>query len=391
MRLTAFYGGLFLLAGVVLLTITNILVNHTTGDVVYSARPADRFQPASPDGRSARSDHLPMDARQLHAELGRLHARDVHQFLVQSGVALAITAVACIALGYVLASRALRPVRTITAQARTISAHNLHKRVKVEGPADELKLLGDTFDELLDRLEQAFDAQRQFIANVSHELRSPLARQRAITEVALGDAEANAATLRAAHERVLVAEVQQERLIDALLALARGQASVQHPRPVDLADITARVLDARRDEASRRGLKISTSLDHAETTGDPRLVERLATNLIDNAIRHNQAGGRVDIRTSTHSGSAHLDVANTGPVVPAAAVERIFQPFRRLDPDRTHSGDGLGLGLSIVQAIANSHGAAITTSVRPEGGLHIRISFTPIADTEPNRASTVTS
>lgn len=143
-RLTAFYGGLFLLAGVVLLTITNILVNHTTGDVVYSARPADRFQPASPDGRSARSDHLPMDARQLHAELGRLHARDVHQFLVQSGVALAITAVACIALGYVLASRALRPVRTITAQARTISAHNLHKRVKVEGPADELKLLGDT-------------------------------------------------------------------------------------------------------------------------------------------------------------------------------------------------------------------------------------------------------
>jgi signal transduction histidine kinase len=249
----------------------------------------------------------------------------------------------------------------------------------VAGPADELKELGDTFDDLLDRLDRAFQGQRRFIANASHELRSPLTRQRTITEVALADPDATAEALRAAHKRVLVAEMQQQRLIDALLALARGQAGLHQSRPVNLAVITAHVVEARQDEARRRGIALTGSFGAAATTGDPRLVERLVTNLVDNALQHNVPQGRVEIRTWAAQGQAHLDVSNTGPQVPADTIEGIFQPFRRLDTDRTHNDNRLGLGLSIVQAIADTHRATISACPRLAGGLHIRVSFVAAA------------
>jgi signal transduction histidine kinase len=194
-------------------------------------------------------------------------------------------------------------------------------------------------------------------------------------EVALGDPGANAETLRTAHERVLVAVMQQQHVIDALLTLARGQVGLQQPRHVDLATIAELVVESRREEAQRRGLTMSSSLASAPSLGDERLVERLIINLVDNALQHNRTQGQVEIRTSTSDGNAHLDVMNTGPVIPEDAIERIFQPFRRLDTDRTHNDGRLGLGLSIVRAIADTHHATISTQPLPDGGLHIRITF----------------
>jgi signal transduction histidine kinase len=147
-------------------------------------------------------------------------------------------------------------------------------------------------------------------------------------------------------------------------------------------------VDSRRDEARQHGIGVTSSLGPAVTDGDPRLVERLVTNLVDNAIQHNTAGGRVEIGTSTAGGRARLDVSNTGPCLPADAIERIFQPFRRISTDRVHRGNHLGLGLSIVRAIADSHQATIAACPRPAGGLHIQVSFTAAEDPQrPSRSS----
>jgi signal transduction histidine kinase len=279
-----------------------------------------------------------------------------------------------------VAGRVLRPLRTITATARDISAANLHERLALDGPDDELKELGDTIDDLLARLEQAFEAQRRFVANASHELRTPLARQRTVAQVALDDRDATVESLRAAHERVLVAGAQQERLIDALLTLARGQTGSDKREPLDLADLACRVLVTRRAEAQRRGLDLREALAPASVTGDARLIERLVANLVDNALRHNEDAGHVDVATGNRSGHAVLSVGNTGPLVPAADVDRLFEPFERLGANRTGHDGGLGLGLSIVQAIANAHGATIDVHPQRKGGLHIDVSF-PAAGT----------
>jgi signal transduction histidine kinase len=243
----------------------------------------------------------------------------------------------------------------------------------------ELKELADTIDGLLARLEASFNGQRQFIANAAHELRTPLARQRVISQVALADPHASIRSLRAAHERVLASGAQQHQLIDALLTLARGQAGPDKHEPFDLAAVTSKVLAAHQPEAQRRNLALHAALGPAPAAGSPRLAEQLAANLIDNALRHNRSGGRVEVTTGTRDSCGILAVANTGPAVPATAIERLFQPFQRLGTDRTSHGDGLGLGLSIVQAIAETHGASITARPQPEGGLFVEVSFPPLA------------
>ena len=274
-------------------------------------------------------------------------------------------------LGWVIAGRALRPVRTITDTARDITASNLHRRLALKGPNDELKQLGDTVDGLLGRLETSFDAQRQFVANASHELRTPLTLERTLLELALSDPNASIESYRHTCEQLLAVGEQQERLIEALLTLSRSQRGLDSRQPVDLAAITAAAAAA----ADHDGLVIDSALEPAHTTGNPRLVERLVANLVSNAIRHNVVGGRVSLATETRDGHAILTVANTGPAVPASELERIFQPFQRLDPARTSDGNGLGLGLSIVQAIADAHEATITTDAQADGGLQIHVSF----------------
>jgi len=262
-------------------------------------------------------------------------------------------------------------LRTITETARDISASSLHRRLALEGPDDELKQLGNTVDGLLARLETSFEAQRQFVANASHELRTPLTLERTLLELALSDPNASIDSYRHTCEQLLAVGEQQERLIEALLTLSGSQRGLDSQQPVDIAAISAAAAAA----ADHEGLVLDTTLHPAQTVGNPRLVERLVANLLSNAIDHNVEGGSISLTTETREGHAVLTVANTGPKIPASELERIFQPFQRLDPARTNNGRGLGLGLSIVQAIADAHEATITTRAPADGGLHIEVSF----------------
>jgi signal transduction histidine kinase len=278
-------------------------------------------------------------------------------------------------------------MRTITAAARDISATSLHRRLELGGPDDELKALGSTFDDLLGRLEASFRAQRQFVANASHELRTPLAWQRTLVQVTLADPDADAALLRAAHERVLASGAHQERIIEALLTLSRGQAGLDGREPFDLAALADPVVLARRSEAQDRQLAIHTALTPAPASGDPRLAERLVANLVDNALRHNVPGGYVEVVTGSSADGSVLSVINTGPVVPAEAVGRLLQPFQRIGAHRTGHGEGVGLGLSIVQAIAEAHGAALVVRPQQAGGLRAEVTFPRPASSAGARVS----
>jgi signal transduction histidine kinase len=252
----------------------------------------------------------------------------------------------------------------------------------VPGPRDELTDLADTIDGLLARLQAAFEAQRTFVANASHELRTPLTATRTMLEVALADPGASGATLRAVCQDVLTEGQQQERLIDALLTLARSQRGLDRREPLDLAGITARVLHTREPDAARSGVTISASTTTAPVLGNDRLLQQLAANLIDNALRHNLPGGNLSIHVASDGGRSIFTIANTGPAIPAAQIGRLLQPFQRLSSQRPAGDHGLGLGLPIVGAIARAHQATLTVSPGRRGGLDIRISF-PAAAARP--------
>jgi signal transduction histidine kinase len=374
LRLTAWYGGLFLVSGAALLAVTYALVvqafiqafaRNTAGALVCFGPPA------------VRSNCHIISAQQAQAMAvdGYGHATVLHELVTRSAIALAIMAVVSVVLGWSIAGRALQPLRTITATARQISASSLSQRLAMAGPQDELKELADTFNGLLARLEASFTAQRQFIANAAHELRTPLARQRVISQVALADPGATLESLRTAHQRALASGTEQQQLLEALLILARGQAGLDKHEPFDLAELASKILAACQPQMQRRNLTLHPTLSPAPTAGSPQLAERLVANLIDNAVRHNLPGGQIDVATRTKGSSAVLSVANTGPPVPAAAVNRLFQPFQRLAADRTSRSGGLGLGLSIVQAIAHAHQATISARAQPQGGLLIEVTF----------------
>jgi signal transduction histidine kinase len=425
LRLTLLYGGLFLISGTALLVITYVLVAHRFPAFVTAHAEGTTSGPPVVSGPSARSGsanivfggvaqacapgqaavispaQFARCATLAREDVAKQQANEMNELLTQSGVALAIMTLISIGLGWLMAGRVLRPLRTITTAARRVSATSLNERLALGGPDDELKELGDTFDALLARLEASFGAQRQFVANASHELRTPLARQRTLVEVALADPEPTVASLRHTCERVLVAGEQQERLIEALLTLARSQRGLDRREPVDLAAVAGGVLGSRQDEAARRGLSVETRLDAAPTLGDTKLAERLTANLIDNALRHNVPGGRIRVSTGHRAGQAFLSVANTGPVIAPAEVGGLFEPFRRRGPDRVSPGrvspdridmdragpgrtgpDGLGLGLSIVRAIATAHHARLRARARPDGGLDIQLRL-PLAPTAP--------
>jgi signal transduction histidine kinase len=293
-----------------------------------------------------------------------------------AGMAMvAVLAVLALGIGWLIAGRVLRPLRTITATARDISARNLHQRLAVDGPDDEFRQLGETLDGLFGRLEASFQAQRHFVANASHELRTPLTAEKTLLQVALADPDATTATLRSACEKALQWNDQQERLIDALLTLASTERGIERWEPFDLADIAGKAILDRHQDAERRGIRIDAALTSAPATGDPALAESLLANLVGNAIRHNLERGRVEISTAITDGLAVVTVSNTGPLVPPDEVDRLFQPFQRLGTQRLRQASGHGLGLAIVSAIVSVHGAALTAKPRPEGGLHITVSF----------------
>jgi signal transduction histidine kinase len=286
-----------------------------------------------------------------------------------------IAAIVAVGLAWWIAGQFLRPLRTMNAAAREISATNLHRRLALDGPADELTELGQTLDDLFGRLEASFEAQRHFIANASHELRTPIAGLQTLLEVALADPALDTETLRSACQKALELGRHQERLINALLTLATSERGVEVWEKFDLARITETVLTTRRHEADTDTIQIQASLTTAPLTGDPKLVESLVANLIDNAIRHNTRGGNVDISTSSASGRAVITLTNTGPTVPAGKIDGLFQPFQQVGSPRTGHTGGHGLGLAIAGAIAKAHHATIAANRRPQGGLGVTVTF----------------
>jgi signal transduction histidine kinase len=306
---------------------------------------------------------------------GAPDVQSVNHFLAASGEALAIMTSASIALGWFVAGRMLRPLREMTAAARRISEENLHDRLAVQGPGDELKDLGDTIDGLLERLEDAFAAQRRFVAYASHELRTPLTLARTLLQTTLTDRQPTIEGFRVTCEEALAAGEQQEQLIEALVTLARSQRGLDRREAVDLAVISSDVLRAYDQDAARRGLAIKASISPTPVQGDARLLERLVSNLIQNALRYNVPQGQVDVMVTASSSVPSLKITNSGPVIPAREVDRLLEPFQRISASRDASAEGLGLGLSIVAAIAKAHQATFNVMPGEHGGLCIEILF----------------
>lgn len=380
-RLTLLYGVLFVASGVVLLAITNLLVARSPANLVLvKNRGGEPVLEPGADGRlylgypeANSSVQLNDITQQLREQAIRQHEIEMDHLLVQSGIALAIMAVIAIGLGWLVAGRVLRPLRTMTGTIQRISARNMHERLAVVGPADELKDLADTVDGLLGRLETALDSHKRFVANAAHELRTPLTLEHALLEESLIDRDATRESFRSNFERLLEISKQQARLLESLLTLSSSERGLDHREPLDLAVIAEEVVEASRAETGRRGLRVQTTIEPAETSGDSALVQRLVANLVDNATGYNAPGGHVEVTTRTDAGRALVTVANSGPQVPPEQVERLFEPFQRLG--RT-AGDGHhGLGLSIVRAIAVAHDAVISAHARPDGGLAVEVSF----------------
>jgi signal transduction histidine kinase len=383
LRLTLLSGALFLLSGATLLTVIYVLFlvrGGSSGNARSSGSSNSQAGLANPNG-----SQNSFGVHQIHKSVGGVTATaqrfaDLHGLLIACAIGLAVAAVFAPLLGWFLAGRMLRPVERITATARRISASNLHERLALDDADEEFKQLGSTLDDLFSRLESSFDAQQHFVANASHELRTPLAAQLTLLQVALANPATPIERWRYTGEELLASTREQQRLIEALLALAASEGALEHRERIDLSAICDDVLLRRDLDFDTLGLQIETVIGSAPLDGDRRLIERLVANLIDNAIGHNVLGGQIRISSDVVDGCAVLTVANTGHIIPPAEVARLFQPFQRLDPARTHRKDGHGLGLSIVRAVASAHGADIEASAPPEGGLTVRVSFPPVTE-----------
>ncbi|MFK3981804.1 sensor histidine kinase [Micromonospora sp. NPDC050397] len=384
-RLTLVYGGLFLLSGMVLLAVTYVLVQQrmpaplgvlfNKPDVLVEA---PKNAPVVQNSEALRkfAQKLQVDAQQ--------NALD--SLLTQGGIALVLVTAAAIAFGWLIAGRTLQPLHQITGTARRIAGatsagRGLHERIALRGPQDEVRELADTFDLMLERLDRSFDGQRRFVANASHELRTPLALNRALVELAMTRPGASA-DVRQLGESLLAVNERHERLIEGLLTLADSESELTERAPVDLAEVAAHVLhqqaaaDDGSDPAGALARTAVRELEPAPVVGDPVLLERLTSNLVENALRHNlPSGGWVSVRTGLVAGRPTLVVGNTGPVVPGYEIETIFQPFRRLRGERLGGGRGFGLGLSIVRAVARAHGGAVDAQPRPGGGLVVSVTL----------------
>jgi signal transduction histidine kinase len=398
LRLTVLYGAAFLACGAAVLALVYLLFGQTA-PAPGSASPAaprgptvGMTVPATAVQRAGRYDVLsvpltvvqrlndlsspsPAEQDKLYSEAQVQVDYDKRQLLILSAIALGVIAVLAAVIGWLIAGRVLRPLSTITAAAKRISATSLHERLALRGPDDELKELADTLDSLLARLQASFDAQRRFAANASHELRTPLTRERTLLQVTLADPAATTATWQAVSRELLASNAEQEHLIEALLNLASSDAGPGEREPADLGAITRAALAARRPAIGRLGLHVQADMERAVLEGDPVLVQQLVANLIDNAVRHNIPGGNIQVSTETSGGHAVLSVTNSGPVIPPGDVDRLFQPFQRLGPRPARRDGGHGLGLSIVRGIATAHGATVGARAQPGGGLAVDVTF----------------
>lgn len=362
-RLTLLYSALFVVTGAMLLGFTYFLAASSRSGKAFGSGSQDPVPSGGPEV---------LDPPTVNAVVEAVRSDQLHELLVKGGIALAVMSLTSVALGWLMAGRVLDPLRTMTAATRRISADNLHERLAVPGPDDELKAMADTIDAVLARLEGAFEAQKAFVANASHELRTPLTLQQAVVDVTLADPGASVGTLRAALLRVRAAGEEQERMIDALLSLARSQRGLERREFVDLAEVV-------RDRLPQADVKVEARLDPAPVLGDPQLIERLVVNLTDNAVRHNLPEGEdswVSVWTGVDDvGRPGLRIENSGPVVPADQADGLFQPFRRLGPERARKRDGLGLGMSIVAAVVAAHGGWVLARTRPGGGLVVEVAL----------------
>ena len=380
LRLTVLYGVMFLLSGAVLLAITSGVVYSRSS---VQAAPAQASQPLSALARA--QNHIQQLQDELAAMQQAQHSGISHNLLIGSVIGLGIMTVVSVALGWGVAGRALRPLRQMTAATRRISEDNLHERLAVSGPDDEMKDLADTIDGLLERLEGAFAAQRRFVANASHELRTPLATMRASLDVAVAKPDPAPPQTVALAGRLRAELDQVDRLLDGFLTLARVQHGTRPGQDmVSLSHAVSATLAARAGAIAARNLTVDRGgagpdpvRDGAWVTGNQTLLGRMVDNVIDNAIGHNHDGGWIRVTTGT-SGFAWMIVETGGPVLDPRLVAQLAQPFRRMAAERTGSGQGAGLGLSIVSAIATAHGGELDLHARPEGGLRVGIGL-PLA------------
>ena len=326
--------------------------------------------PVLPPGSTVVVGGVEVDATQLAGVL-RDEARD--RVLVSGSIAFVCVVVATGLLAWTITGRVLHPLRQITGTAQRLSAESLGERIAYRGPRDELAELADTFDQMLDRLQAAFDAQRRFVANASHELRTPLAVIRTELDVTLADEHADTAELRRMAGVVRSATLRAGQLVDALLVLARTEGvGIGPPQPVDLAEVVASAWRAVRGEADARELRVALHTSPARVSGDPALLERVAGNLLENAVRHNVTGGWIDVRTEAAGPCVQLRVASSGPEIEQARVGELFEPFRRGGVDRT-AQSGAGLGLSIVRSVVSAHRGDVVAEPVSGGGLAVTV------------------
>jgi signal transduction histidine kinase len=372
-RLTLLYTSLFAVGGATLVLTTYLLVAHTLHTTTTTRIPPlvqaqlGKCVAAAETGRGAMDNCAELYANGVQAGASAQRSTTLTHLLTYSLLGLAGVTMLAVVAGWIVAGRIMRPVHRLTAAAHAASEQNLSQRIALQGPRDELRELADTFDTMLERLDRAFTSQRQFIANASHELRTPLTLMRTTIDVVLAKPQPTRDELVSMAAEVRQAVDHTERLIEALLILARNDQARALTDPLDLATIAEDALEGRTAD----GITTTTTLDQAPVTGDGVLLERLVNNLLDNAERYNIAGGTVEISTTAHDTTSVLRVVNTGAVVPADMVERLFQPFTRLD-DRTRH-DGFGLGLTLVSSIAAVHGGTVDATAVPTGGLDISV------------------
>jgi hypothetical protein len=317
--------------------------------------------------------------RQCDAMALTQHAREMHLLLAGSGIALAIVTVIALALGWLIAGRVLRPLQTMTLATQRITERNLHQRLALAGPDDELTRLADTIDDLLGRLEWAFDAQQRFAANASHELRTPLTMMRTALDVATGKQGPQPPQVTVLATKVRKGLDRAERLLEGLLLLARARhAAAADGTMISLSQAAKAALAERGDAIEDLGLTVEQSLADAPVLGSEVLLARMTENVIDNAVRHNQPGGWIRVTTVTEGTLARLTVETGGRVLEQREVSSLGQPFRRLGAERTGSDTGTGLGLSIVAAVIAAHDGTLDLRARAEGGLRVTITL-PLA------------
>jgi signal transduction histidine kinase len=356
-RLTLLYSLIFLISGAALLAITYWLF------VNFAFTP-----PKEPNN--------PAMVR-LQAAMSVVRSNGLYRLQLYSGLALAIMALVSVVLGWLVAGRVLAPLRTITAAADRISDTNLHERIAMSGPRDELRLLADTIDRLLARLEVAFDAQRRFVANASHELRTPLAMMRTTLDVAIAKPGGVPAQTRELDAELRVDLDHADQLLESFLTLAHAEnGQLDERNQVALEPLIRSALSDRADQIAATKLTVETDLDAVDVAGSPTLLRRMIENVIENAVRHTEPGGSIEIALAPlHGRRARVIIDSSGPVLDQPAVTQLVQPFKRLSQDRTGSQDGHGLGLSIVAAVAAAHDGQLDLHARAQGGLRVQITL----------------